>query len=79
MENAIIFDPASVKLEGICKAAGIGSPRVLITGELEKVCYRTQVGIGFGKAVTPGPVQAVFPLVSADFSAVSTIIAFTTN
>jgi len=67
--DGIVFDPASVKVEDIRKEAGYGGARVLITGELAKARCRAQVDIGFGDAVTPGPVQAVFPVLLADFPA----------
>jgi len=67
--DGIVFEPASVKVEDIRKEAGYGGARVLITGELAKARCRAQVDIGFGDAVTPGPVQAVFPVLLADFPA----------
>jgi predicted nucleotidyltransferase component of viral defense system len=69
VEDGIIFDPASVSVEEIRKEAGYAGARVLITGELAKARCRAQVDIGFGDAVTPGPVQAVFPVLLADFPA----------
>lgn len=69
VEDGIVFDPASVSVEEIRKEAGYGGARVLITGELAKARCRAQVDIGFGDAVTPGPVQAVFPVLIADFPA----------
>lgn len=69
VQDGIVFDPASVKVEDIRKEAGYGGARVLITGELAKARCRAQVDIGFGDAVTPGPVQAVFPVLLADFPA----------
>ena len=59
----------AVKVEDIRKESGYGGARVLITGELAKARCRAQVDIGFGDAVTPGPVQAVFPVLLADFPA----------
>lgn len=69
VEDGIVFEPASVKVEDIRKESGYGGARVLITGELAKARCRAQVDIGFGDAVTPGPVQAVFPVLLADFPA----------
>jgi predicted nucleotidyltransferase component of viral defense system len=69
VEDGIVFDPASVKVEEIRKEAGYGGARVLITGELAKARCQAQVDIGFGDAVTPGPVLAVFPVLMADFPA----------
>lgn len=69
VEDGIVFEPASVKVEDIRKESGYGGARVLITSELAKARCRAQVDIGFGDAVTPGPVQAVFPVLLADFPA----------
>jgi predicted nucleotidyltransferase component of viral defense system len=69
VQDGIVFDPDSVQVEDIRKEAGYGGARVLITGELAKARCRAQVDIGFGDAVTPGPVQAVFPVLLADFPA----------
>ncbi len=69
VEDGIVFDPASVSVEEIRKDAGYAGVRVLITGELAKARCKTQVDIGFGDAVTPGPVHAVFPVLIADFPA----------
>lgn len=67
--DGIVFDPASVKVQEIRKEAGYGGARVLITGELAKARCQAQVDIGFGDAVTPAPVQAVFPVLLPDFPA----------
>ncbi|MFZ3141218.1 nucleotidyl transferase AbiEii/AbiGii toxin family protein [Polaromonas sp.] len=69
VEDGLVFDPASVKVEDIRKESGYGGARVLITGELAKARCRAQVDIGFGDAVTPGTVQAVFPVLLTDFPA----------
>lgn len=69
VEDGIVFDPLSVSVEEIRKNAGYAGVRVLITGELAKARCKTQVDIGFGDAVTPGPVHAVFPVLIADFPA----------
>ncbi len=46
-------------MEEIRKDAGYAGARVLITGEIAKARCKTQIDIGFGDAVTPGPVKAV--------------------
>ena len=43
--------------------------RVLIGAELAGARVKTQIDIGFGDAVTPGPVQAVYPVMLDDFPA----------
>lgn len=67
--DGITFDPASVSAEDIRKEAGYAGARVFIAGELAGARLRTQVDIGFGDAVTPGPVDAVYPVLLDDFPA----------
>jgi|JI10StandDraft_1071094.scaffolds.fasta_scaffold121477_2 predicted nucleotidyltransferase component of viral defense system len=69
VEDGIVFDPATVNVEEIRKDAGYAGARVLITGELAKARCKTQIDIGFGDAVTPGPVHAVYPVLIADLPA----------
>lgn len=67
--DGIRFDPVSVSAQEIRKEAGYAGARVFITGELAGARLKTQVDIGFGDAVTPGPVQAVYPVLIDDFPA----------
>jgi len=60
--DGIEFYPASVTVEEIRKEAGYGGVRVLITGELARARCKTQVDVGFGDAVTPAPVDSVYPV-----------------
>ena len=69
VDDGIEFDPASVVAEEIRKAAGYAGARVLIDGELARARCRTQIDIGFGDAVTPGPVDATYPVMLADLPA----------
>ena len=61
-DDGIVFDPNSVIVEEIRKEAGYGGVRVIVAGELANARCRTQIDIGFGDAVTPGPVNAVYPV-----------------
>ena len=69
VDDGIVFDPASVVAEEIRKDAGYAGARILISGELAKARCKTQVDIGFGDAVTPGPVDATYPVLLADLPA----------
>ncbi len=69
VDDGITFDPASVIVEEIRKDAGYAGARVLISGEVAKARCKTQIDIGFGDAVTPGPVHAVYPVLIADLPA----------
>ena len=69
VNDGITFDPDSVSAEEIRKGAGYAGARVVITGELAGARCRTQLDVGFGDAVTPGPVQAEYPVLIEDFPA----------
>ena len=68
-DDGIVFDPASVSVEEIRKAAGYAGARVIVSAELARARCKTQIDVGFGDAVTPGPVDAVYPVLIADFAA----------
>lgn len=69
VEDGIVFDPASVSVEEIRKDAGYSGARVLITGEIAKARCKTQIDIGFGDAVTPEPIHAIYPVLIDDLPA----------
>jgi hypothetical protein len=61
-DDGIVFDPDSVTVEEIRKEAGYGGVRVIIAGDLARARCKTQIDVGFGDAVTPAPVDAVYPV-----------------
>ena len=67
--DGMVFDPASVVVDEIRKNAGYAGARVLVSAELARARCKVQVDIGFGDAVTPGPVHATYPVLLADFAA----------
>lgn len=67
--DGIVFDPDTVTVEEIRKDAGYAGARVMIDAEISKARCKTQVDIGFGDAVTPGPVTASYPVLITDFPA----------
>jgi hypothetical protein len=69
VNDGITFDSASVKVEEIRKDAGYAGARVLIEADIAKARCKTQIDVGFGDAVTPGPVEAVYPVLIADLPA----------
>lgn len=69
VDDGIAFDPASVTVEEIRKEAGYGGVRVIIAGELAKARCKTQIDLGFGDAVTPAPVDSVYPVLLDDLPA----------
>jgi hypothetical protein len=68
-DDGIVFDPASVAAAEIRKDAGYAGARVLVSGELARARCKTQIDIGFGDAVTPGPVDAAYPMLLDDLPA----------
>lgn len=69
VDDGIVFDPASVTVEEIRKEAGYGGVRVVLAGELANARCKTQIDVGFGDAVTPGPVDSVYPVLLDDLPA----------
>jgi predicted nucleotidyltransferase component of viral defense system len=67
--DGIVFDPASIQVEEIRKSAGYAGARVIVAAELARARCKTQVDVGFGDAVTPGPVDAMYPVLIPDFPA----------
>jgi hypothetical protein len=68
-QDGIVFDAASVRVEEIRKNAGYAGARVTVSAELARARCKTQIDVGFGDAVTPEPVDAVYPVLIADFAA----------
>ena len=66
-DDGMVFDATSVSVEAIRKSAGYAGARVLVSAELARARCKTQIDIGFGDAVTPGPVNATYPVLIADF------------
>ena len=69
VDDGIAFDRNSVMVEEIRKEAGYGGVRVIIAGELSKARCKTQIDVGFGDAVTPAPVDSVYPVLLDDLPA----------
>lgn len=69
VDDGIAFEPASVTVEEIRKEAGYGGVRVIIVGNLAKARCRTQIDVGFGDAVTPAPVDSIYPVLLDDLPA----------
>lgn len=69
VDDGIVFDPTSVVADEIRKDAGYAGARILISGELAKARCKTQIDIGFGDAVTPSPIDAVYPVLLSDLPA----------
>ncbi len=68
-DDGIVFDPASVRVGDVRKDAGYGGMRVTLNGKLANARCVAQVDVGFGDAVTPGPTDAVYPVLLDDLPA----------
>jgi len=68
-DDGICFDPSSVKVEEIRHDADYAGARVLIESVTAKARCKSQVDIGFGDIVIPGPVQATYPVLLSDLPA----------
>ncbi len=69
VDDGIVFDPAAVTVEEIRKEAGYGGVRVIVAGDLARARCKTQIDVGFGDAVTPAPVDSVYPVLLDDLPA----------
>lgn len=68
-EDGMVFDTASVVVDEIRKSAGYAGARVMMSAELARARCKVQIDIGFGDAVTPGPLDASYPTLLVDFPA----------
>lgn len=60
-EDALIFDPETVKAERIQEDAAYTGIRVTLIAKLDKAVIPVQADIGFGDIVTPSPEEVTFP------------------
>jgi len=61
VEDGIVFDSSTIKIEEIRKEANYGGVRITFTGILDKARCPVQIDIGFGDAVTPEPESVSYP------------------
>ncbi len=66
VDDGMVFDPDSVKVEEIREDARYGGLRVRLLGKLGSARCSVQLDIGYGDAVTPGPEEAVYPTLLDD-------------
>ena len=60
-DDGVRFDPASIAVERISENERYAGIRVHLDAYLGKATDRIQIDIGFGDAVTPGPVEIEYP------------------
>jgi len=61
VDDGIIFDPASLKVEAVREASKYQGVQLSLRGELAKAIIPVQVDIGFGDHVYPPPKRQSFP------------------
>jgi len=69
LDDGLVFDSASVTAEEIRKEASYAGARVIIAGELARARCKVQIDVGFGDAISPAPVDSVFPVLLSDLPA----------
>jgi len=69
VDDGIVFDATSVRADTIRKEAGYAGAHVWMSAAIDKAICKTQVDIGFGDAVTPGPIEARYPVLLDDLPA----------
>ena len=62
VDDGMIFDAATITVEEIRDEARYGGLRVRLTGKLGKARSTVQIDVGYGDAVSPGPEEAVYPV-----------------
>lgn len=68
-DDGINFLSESVTVDTIKKDGGYTGARVELFGELAKAKIKIQIDIGYGDAVTPGPIDAHYPVLLNDLPA----------
>lgn len=66
VDDGIVFLSESVTVDTVKKDSGYTGARVELFGELAKAKIKIQVDIGYGDAVTPGPIDADYPVLLSD-------------
>ena len=69
MNDGIVFDPQSVRVDPIREDNRYGGLRVRLTARIGNVRCALQIDVGFGDAVTPEPQTVVFPVLLNDLPA----------
>ena len=65
-DDGMIYDPQSITVEEIREEARYGGLRVRLTGLLGKARSTVQIDVGYGDAVSPGPEDALYPVMLDD-------------
>lgn len=68
-DDGIVFDVNSITVTRILETTAYVGVKVTIDGTLAKAKCKVSIDVGFGDAVTPGPVQSTYPTLIKDFPA----------
>lgn len=68
-DDGVIYHVDRISVGKILEKANYPGVKVTIPAELAKARSNVQIDIGVGDAVTPGPVQAAYPILLKDFPA----------
>ncbi len=68
-EDGVMFRPDTIQAAEIRKEANYAGVRVTLLGLIDGARCPVQIDIGFGDAVTPGPVEVRYPVMLPDFEA----------
>ena len=67
--DGIVFDPESVKGQAIREDNSYGGTRITLVARIGSARCALQIDVGFGDAVTPGPLTVTYPTLLGDFRA----------
>ena len=67
--DGVAFQPGTVQATEIRKEANYAGVRVMLLGLIDSARCQIQIDIGFGDAVTPGPEDALYPVMLSEFAA----------
>lgn len=67
VNDGVIFHPDSVRATEIRKDANYAGIRIKLSATLDRARCQLQADIGFGDAVTPGPLEVEYPTILKDF------------
>ena len=67
--DGMVFDTSSITVDNIREQARYGGLRVRLIGALGKARGTVQLDVGYGDAVTPGPEEAIYPVMLEEMPA----------
>ncbi|RQO54417.1 hypothetical protein DBR47_22465 [Paucibacter sp. KBW04] len=71
LADGIVFDPDTVKADAIREENPYGGTRITLTARIGSARCALQIDVGFGDAVTPGPLTVSYPTLLSDFQSPS--------